>query len=498
VRRCKVSSGLLATLIIFLYLFVLSAVGYWAWRHLTKTKEDFVIASRTFKSIVLFSTIFATNITAFALVGAPGLAYHGGFATYGYIIGVGALMLAFGLYLTPFRLWVLGKRYGYLTPGEAVLDRFNSKGVQIFFIALWIITTVPYVELNIIGSGKIFEVMTKGIIPYWLGCLIPTVIVAIIAMMGGARGTGWTNVLQTFIFGSVLIGCFFFVAHGLGGFTAAAAQVPVKLINLAGKGPFVWQKWFSFSLLITGFCVVNNPPLIQQTMAAGSDKALKNMIRYYPLGMGIVFGLAVFIGAWGSGVFPGLVGAGSDKIMPMMISKFAPAWMGGIVASGVLAAALSTLIAQLLTLSAFITNDWLADFAWVKKHFITTTRIFIIITAIICFLLALFNVTAIVRLGEISWTGWVCMGPALVGLLWWKRANKWGTFASLGISCVVVPFYLWGPKLPEWATLGGFLPVVPCLIISVIFYVIVTLLTSLPPQDKVKKWWDDAFDKMRG
>ncbi len=59
----------------------------------------------------------------------------------------------------------------------------------------------------------------------------------------------------------------------------------------------------------------------------------------------------------GSTVIPNLKGAGVDRILPLLMVKFAPPWLVAIVLAGSLAALISTADSQAFSLSSILTRD---------------------------------------------------------------------------------------------------------------------------------------------
>ena len=75
----------MTTIIIFCYLGLVLCIGVLSNRFFRGTGEDYFVASRSIGPFLLLMSLFGTNMTAFAILGASGEAYHTG-------IGVFALM----------------------------------------------------------------------------------------------------------------------------------------------------------------------------------------------------------------------------------------------------------------------------------------------------------------------------------------------------------------------------------------------------------------------
>ena len=60
------------------YLILVASIGLVANRLLRGTGEDYFVASRSIGAFVLLMSLFGTHMTAFAILGASGEAYHSG------------------------------------------------------------------------------------------------------------------------------------------------------------------------------------------------------------------------------------------------------------------------------------------------------------------------------------------------------------------------------------------------------------------------------------
>src|ERR1041385_2196629 len=101
-------------IVIFVYLAVVLYIGIFAFRKGKGTGEDFFLASRSVGSIVFFLSLFATNMTAFAILGSSGAAYKQGIGIFGMMASSSGLVIPLTLFVIGTRLWNLGKRFGHM------------------------------------------------------------------------------------------------------------------------------------------------------------------------------------------------------------------------------------------------------------------------------------------------------------------------------------------------------------------------------------------------
>src|SRR5712691_12197194 len=104
---------MIPVIVIAIYFIVVAYVGSVAYRRGKANTEDFFLASRTIGSMVFFLSLFATNMTAFAILGSSGVAYRRGIGIFGMMASSSALVIPLTIFLIGTRLWSLGKRFGH-------------------------------------------------------------------------------------------------------------------------------------------------------------------------------------------------------------------------------------------------------------------------------------------------------------------------------------------------------------------------------------------------
>ena len=75
--------------------------------------------------MVFFLSIFATNMTAFAILGSSGQAYRQGIGIYGLMASSSGLVIPLTIFFIGTRLWAMGKRFGHQTQVAFFRDRWE-------------------------------------------------------------------------------------------------------------------------------------------------------------------------------------------------------------------------------------------------------------------------------------------------------------------------------------------------------------------------------------
>ena len=113
------------------WLFVFVAL-YWAYcifwgvrsAMAAKTASDYFLAGRKLSIWVFVLAATATSFSGWTFMGHPGLIYRDGFQ-YAYA-SFYAITIPFTGVMFLKRQWMLGKRFGYVTPGEMLADYFQG------------------------------------------------------------------------------------------------------------------------------------------------------------------------------------------------------------------------------------------------------------------------------------------------------------------------------------------------------------------------------------
>ncbi|MDW7740048.1 MAG: sodium:solute symporter family protein [Bacillota bacterium] len=483
-------------IILIIYVSILLMIGAYGAKITKKTKEDYFLAGRGLGSIAVFMALFASNITAFTIIGYSGFAYQVGYGAYGYVIGWSIFITPFTFYLVGYRSWLLGKHYGYGTQPQVFGAIFKSRFVALLFLILLLYYTLPYLVVSIIGGSLAFTTISEGIVPYWLSAFVIIGISLIYTLPAGLRGTVWTDIFQGTVFLVVAVLLLFAVAQALGGFssiTERIAQNNPAMLQRSLSPQIAPINWFSFAF-INSIAVIVFPQMYTRILAAKSSKNLKRVSLFYPLAMATIFGVSTLLGVWGSVAVPGLVGKDTDNIVPMLIQQFlTPTWtvLGLVV---ILAVVKSSIDSQLLTVSHLVTDDLLPRFRKISSgQAVLWGRGLLVIFAAIAYYIALVRPAAILNIAAFAFSGFSVMLPVMIGALYWPRANKYGAVSALIIPAIML--HLWYLKvLPEWTSLG-FMPVFPAFILAILILIVVSLLTPAPPVEQREKTFG-IFDQV--
>ena len=237
-------------LIAFVILYWVYCV-YWGLKcaQMAKTATDYFVAGRRLGLWVFVLAATATSFSGWTFMGHPGLIYRDGFQ-YAYA-SFYAITIPFTGVMFLKRQWILGKRFGYVTPGEMLADYFKGDGVRILTVVIALCFSIPYLGLQLAASGKLFNVLSDGLFTVTAGTWVLAAVVLVYVASGGLRAVAYVDTLQCVLlaFGIVAVG---FIAYDLvGGWT----ELNKGLANVAKVKGAKWgftQDGYSSYLAIPG------------------------------------------------------------------------------------------------------------------------------------------------------------------------------------------------------------------------------------------------------
>ena len=475
--------------VLIAYLALVLVIGLWSHKLFRGTGEDFFVATRTIGPFVLLMSLFGTNMTAFALLGASGEAYRTGIGVFALMASSSALIIPAVFYFVGTRLWSLGKRRGYVTQAQYFRERWDSDLVGLLFFIVLIALLVPYVLIGMMAGGITMSQVTGGRIPEWVGNFVICAVVFVYVYYGGMRGTAWVNTFQTMIFMLFGAAALAVVVHKMGGLPAAlqrVAQVDPGLLVREGRVGKLELLSYTCIPLSAGMF----PHLFIHWLTAQRASYFRYTISLYPVCIAFVWVPSVLLGVLAAAELPGVPASASSSVILRLITTHAPGILAGLLAAGVFSTCMNSLDSQILALGTMFTHDIVRHYGFhdrmTARQELVAGRIFVTALLALTFVLSLLTTRSIFKLGIWSFTGFSALFPVVVAALFWKRSTAAGAIASVvtvaGLWCY---FFFAAGSDPDYSVGGtGLMPVAVILAASTAAIVIVSLLTR-PPERAV-------------
>ena len=448
------------------YLVVALGVGVVAYRVTERSTEEFYLASRTFGTVVLLFTVFATLLSAFTFFGGPDNAYSLG-PEWILVMGLmDGIIFAVLWYLIGYKQWLLGQANGYVTLGEMLGDRFGSQTLRGVVAGVSLFWLFPYVMLQQIGAGGALEGLTGGGVPFWGGAALVTVFMIVYVTLAGMRGIAWTDTLQglfmlTMVW-AALAWVLVAVEGGIGTINDGLASSAPEMFALGG-GAYTPQFMLTFAISVA-FGVAMFPQVNQRFFAARSEAVLKRSFALWPLLVVLLFVPAFLLGTWAAGLGIEADVAGGESVLPVVLAEYTPAWFAALVVAGAIAAMMSSSDSMLLSGSAYFTRDLyrpLVAGGVDERREDLLGRIGVVVFALAALVASIWAEAGgfgaptvgslLVEIGDLAFGGFAQLAPPVLVALYWRKTTRDGMLAGVLVPQVV---YVAFSVLPETAVIG--------------------------------------------
>jgi Na+/proline symporter len=434
----------------------------------------------------------ATSFSGWTFMGHPGLVYRDGFQ-YAYA-SFYTITIPFTGVLFLKRQWMLGKRFGYVTPGEMLSDYFQGDAIRILTVAVALLFSIPYLGVQLGASGFLFNVLTDDLISVNTGMWVLSAVVLIYVASGGLRAVAYVDTLQCILLalGIVITGVIALnLAGGWDALNAGFAElgkhpdvakwgatpdgynsyfaIPGVIQFTAGLGKEtpVGGLWTGIMCLTYMFALMGIQSAPAFTMWAFGNASPKPFAPQQVWASSFCIGLILFFFTAFQGMGAHLLGANPlvneaglalsqvldgaaisakpDSLVPYYFNEIADAapWLVGLLAVCALAAMQSTGAAYMSTAGGMLTRDLYkrylnptADHS-TQKLFGRMGVAFIVLSALT---VATFSRDALVLLGGLAVAFGFQMWPSLAAVTWFPWITRQGATLGLFVGLLAVIF----------------------------------------------------------
>ncbi len=509
-------------LAILVYFIVILIIGLSYAKRSNKSSSEYFLGGRKVGPWFTALSAEASDMSGYLLMGLPGLAYFTGAADVGWT----AIGLAVGTYLN----WLLVakrlRRYSERA-GDAITlpgfysNRFHDDKNVIGTIAAVIILVFfcVYTGSCFVTCGKLFHTLFG--IDYALMMVFGAIIVFLYTMVGGYLSVVATDFVQgclMFFALAVVVAGSITMAGGLDNTVAFLRDIPGYLsmtqtatptlgadgAQLAQGGapvfgvPAEYGVLTIISTLSWGLGYFGMPQVLVRFMGIRSDEQVKMSRRIAIVWVVVSMFCAVMIGLIGRYLMPTQLATQSaaENIFIVLSQDMLPAFLCGIVVSGILAASMSSASAYLL-----ITGSSVAEniFHGIFKKDATDNQILVVsrITLAAVLLLGIWIAwdenSVIFTVVSYAWAGLgASFGPLTLFSLYWRRTTKSGAIAGMLTGAIVV--LLWHNLVKPLGGVFGIYELLPAFVCGCIAIVVVSLL-SREPDASIYEEFDHYMDE---
>ena len=523
------SFGLVAA--ILGYLAVIAWLGYRGYGT-TRTAGDYLLAGREAHPYVMALSYGATFISTSAIVGFGGAASR---------MGMSLLWLAFlnifaGIFIAFVFFGRRTRRVGLNldahTFPELLGRRLDSRFVQVFTGIIIFLFMPLYAAAVLIGASRIIEVLLS--VPFDVSVVVFSVLVGAYVILGGLKSVMYTDALQGTLMFLGMLTLLVVTYARLGGvveahrrLSALASLIPEAMGDAgirswtAGPAPGSPMAWVIYSSLVLGVGIgsLAQPQLALRFMTVRSDRELNRSVA-----VGGVFILVCVASVYVIGPLTNVffhettgqiavdaAGGNPDLVIPLYLDQAMPGWFSVVFILVILSAAMSTLSSQFHAIGTSISRDIIEQGLLKGQEVkgggvVLVTRIGILVSLLLTVLLALEMGGGVIARATAIFFGLMasCFLAPYAAAVFWKRLTRAGAISGIIAGFVTSAFCFLFLHAGEAAVFGlseaifgrttllpGIWTVVDPMVfafpVSILFTVVVTLLTRVENPETVEK-----------
>ncbi len=357
-------------IVVTIYALGMLAIGFY-FKRKTKTTDDYMLGGRKMKSWSVGLSLFATLFSAITYLAMPGeMVKHGP-------------MMWSKIACLPFVYGVVG---WFLIPH--IMKLRVSSAYELLEVRLGVkirtLASVFFLLMRLIWMAVIiFMVAEKVIVPImgwsegtaiWVSIALGLFTIAYTSL-GGLRGVVLTDVIQSFIlFGGTILAIIIITSH-FGSFSAMiptqwpAHWAPWKFFDANARVSFMTMNIAVFGMYV---CTAGSDQMsIQRYLSTRDAKAARKAFLTSLIANGVVYIMLAVLGIALMAYYqanPGFIMEGetltsaADSLLPHFIVNGFPIGISGLVFSGLLAAAMSSLSSGINSSSLVVINDFIIRF----------------------------------------------------------------------------------------------------------------------------------------
>lgn len=405
-----------------------------------KTSEEYYVSGRQGSTLMVTGMLVASFLSTVSFMGEAGFSYEGYpilllilviFNATGYIIGV----FFFGRYL---------RRSKSLTVSEYFGNRFQSNKVRMAAAITTILGITAYLVAVTQGGALLLSEISG--VSYTIALLIMWLVYASFTILSGAKGVMVNDTIMFFLFSLATYISFPFIINNAGGFPEAivkAATNPERpdLLSwhgITGPNAYMGEPWEALiwaiilGLVWSAVIAISPWQSSRYLMAKNEHVAIRSGV----LATVSIIAIYLFLHLSISSITTVKADINpTEKVFIWAAMNMVPKWLGIIIVSGIMAAALSSCASFLQLIGSSITRDILEQSRNKKysdQKLLRISRISMIITSIVILLIGLWQPPSIMWIGYFAATLFAASwGPVAFASVFSKKVTKTGALWSI-------------------------------------------------------------------
>lgn len=345
-------------LVLIGYITIGSTIATFSRKFYIKTLSDYYVGSGRLSGVIAAGTYAATTYSAFMMVGLVGLSYATGVGALGFEI-LYLIVTVFLLTTIGYETWRLSKKYLWISPSQMIGDLYGSKLISKVIAVVYLFAMIPYLTAQIQGLRVLFS---YGGLDGNIAIIVSAALTYAWIVVAGVWSVALTDLYQGIV---SMIGGISYLAWLLLCYVPMNGVQYSEIINVLSEHRYLgltefWRFHVYLAYTIPWiFFAITNPQVVSRLYMPRDENAYKKMVTYFSL-YGFAYTIiAVTIGLFAAGLsftgkFP--IGIKRDDVTPYLLNQMSPI-LGSIVATSIIAAAVSTANSIVLAVSSSVVKD---------------------------------------------------------------------------------------------------------------------------------------------
>ncbi len=428
-------------------------------RRVKMDPQQYIVGGRSFGTLFLWVLLAGEIYTTFTFLGIAGLSYSGGAPAF-YVIAYGSCAYVIGYFLTP-AIWRVGKEHNLLTWPDFFEKRYASRALAVGIALLQFVMIVPYVALQLSGLQILLRIAGYGAYDATASVCVAFVVLALFVFSTGLRGTAWSSVVKdVFVLGAVIFAGLAIPMRFFGSpeamFDRVLALHP-QMLTLPLGGAFHGTVWFASTVLLSAIGFFMGPQNANAIYSARSGDTLRRNAMLLPFYQAFL-SLMIFAGLSAVLIVPGLKGTAVDQSFLLVVQRYYPSWVLGLIAAAGALAALVPASSLLLAGASVITKNVAGDVFGIATGDAARTmltRVLVVVVALLALGVWLVARQTVVELLLLYYNGITQFAPGVIGTFLSKRITASGVAAGIAVGlAVALPLAAVG--IAPWGINAGF------------------------------------------
>ncbi len=446
--------------------------------HKVKTKADYLVAGRSLPAIVLIFTLLSSWIGSGSLLGGAENAYRHGFAAL-WQAGGGWAGLALIYFIAP-----RARKFAQFTIPDLLESRYNQTARVLGVVAI-LLTYTAITSYQFIGGGDILHLIFPTAVSPILGRYIMAAFVILFTAIAGMSSVAYMDLFIGLLATVTMCIALPVAIHLAGGWTVVHNALPASHFQVFGDfAPIQALELF----LPTCLLLLGNQSMYQKFFSAKTERDASRAVIGWIIGTVILETVIIGIAVTGSALFPtGEVAQAPREILAYVGlhafgGSLAYQILGALLMGAIFAKVISTANNWLFSPATNLVNDIYVRYLQPEasnKRILIVSRLMVVLLGVWALYQGL-HAESVLKKALYAYTIYgAALTPVILAAFYWRRATAAAAVASIAAGTVITV---------AWESVHQIFPaaianrdaIFPALFTSVLFLVVVSLLTPKP------------------